>query len=44
MNKIYVPYVESNQYIFELERIADLHIPKRGGFQTGASMPDLRQR
>jgi hypothetical protein len=39
-----VPYVESNQYTFKLERIADLYIPKQGGFKTGASMPDLRQR
>jgi hypothetical protein len=39
-----VPYVESNQYTFKLERIADLYIPKQGWFKTGASMPDLRQR
>ena len=42
--KIQVPYVEPNQYTFKLERIADLYIPTQGGFQTGASMPDLRQR
>jgi len=39
-----VPYVEPNQSTFKLERIADPYIPKQGGFQTGASMPDLRQR
>ena len=42
--KLQVPYVESNLYTFKLERIADLYIPKRGGFHAGASMPDLRQR
>lgn len=38
-----MPYVESNQSNFKLERIADLYISKQRGFQTGASMPDLRQ-
>ena len=38
-----MPYVEPNQSIFKLERIADLFIPKQGGFRTGPSMPDLRE-
>jgi len=42
--KTHVPYVEPNQSIFKLERAADLYIPKQDRFQTGASMPDLRQR
>jgi len=42
--EIHVPYVEPNQSTFKLERIADPYIPKQDGFQTGASMPDLRQR
>jgi hypothetical protein len=42
--KIYVPYVEPNQSTFKLERIADPYIPKQGGFQAAASVPDLRQR
>jgi hypothetical protein len=41
---IHVPYVEPNQSTFKLERIADLYFPKQDRFQTGASMPDLRQR